>query len=140
MALPRLLHPVPTRIKQIRTDKTIYDNDYREPVQQVARDEEKTVPGQWKWGLDRELRSTKSGPEEGSRGYVLFRLIDLEKQSVKIQRGDQITGYGSGRGRVDLDVYIVELEYIGHYPDQVGPSMVKAFFNDRQPGRQSPGG
>ena len=141
MPLPRLIHPVPTDVRQIDKTETIYDEGYREPVQQAERGVTKTVPGQWKWGSDKELRPGKSGPEEESDGYVLFRLIDLEGQGINpLQIQDQIVGYGGGRGRVNLDVYIISLRYIGHYSDQAGPSMVKAFFKDRQPSRQTRGG
>lgn len=140
MPLPRLIHAVPTEIRQIKTGTTIYDEGYREPVQQADRGETKTVPGQWKWGLDRELRPGKSGPEEGSDGYVLFRTFDLKAQDITIARGDRIVGYGGGRNRIDLDVYVTELKFIGHYPDQAGATMVKAFFKDRQPGKQTRGG
>jgi hypothetical protein len=47
--------------------------------------------------------------------------------------------YGSGVARTELDVYVTKLRYEGHYPDQHGPGLVKAFFNDRAPERQKPG-
>lgn len=140
MVLPRLLHPIPTEIQSRAPATVSQDQGYREPVQTIGRSATFTILGQWKWFSSRELRMNKSGAEEGEDGYVLLRMIDLAAQSKKIARGDRIVGYGAGRGRVDLDVEVVKLRYEGHYPDQVGPALVKAFFSDRQPSRQTPGG
>jgi hypothetical protein len=75
-----------------------------------------------------------------STGYVLFRMADLRTLGKIINVGDRIIGYGSGVARVPLDVYVTKLRYEGHYPDTHGPSLVKAFFNDRLPERQQRGG
>ena len=42
-------------------------------------------------------------------------------------------------GSVDTDVFITRLEFQGHYPDQGGPTLVKAHFTDRQPSKQRRG-
>lgn len=140
MVLPNLLHPIPTEIQQKNPALVSQDEGYREPVQTIGRGTTYTVQGQWKWFSDRELTMQKSGAGEASDGYVLLRNIDLAVIGKKIGRGDRIVGYGAGVNRVDLDVEIVKLRYEGHYPDQVGPALVKAFFSDRQPARQTRGG
>lgn len=140
MVLPRLLHPIPTEIQSRAPATVSQDEGYREPVQTIGRSATFVIPGQWKWYSASELRMNKSGAEEGEDGYVLLRAIDLASQGKKIARGDRIIGYGAGRGRVDLDIEIVKLRYEGHYPDQAGPALIKAFFSDRQPSRQTPGG
>ncbi len=140
MVQPRLIHPIPTEIQSTAPATVSQDEGYREPIQTIGRSTTFTVPGQWKWFSDRELRMQKSGAQEGSDGYVLLRTVDLAALNKKVNRGDRIIGYGSGRGRVDLDVEVVRLRYEGHYPDQGGPALIKAFFADRQPAHQTRGG
>lgn len=139
MPLPNLIHPLPTHVQSVNPGATIQDEGYREPVQTVAYGETYTAPGQWKWISDRELRMQDAGAEEYSTGYVLFRMSDLRALGKTISRGDRIIGYGSGAAKVDLDVYVTKLRYEGHYPDQQGPALVKAFFNDRASERQKRG-
>lgn len=140
MANPRLLHPLPTSVQSVNVADTIQDNGYAEPVQNVTYDPVFTVPGQWKWWTDKELRvNDDSGASESSTGYVLFRRADLRALGKDIKRGDRIAGYGAGAARVELDVYVVKLRYEGHYADQGGPALVKAYFADRQPERQQRG-
>jgi len=139
MPLPNLLHPIPTEFQSVQPQNTIQDDGYQEPVQTVAYGAVFTVPGQWKWFSSRELRMQKYGAEEGEDGYVLVRPIDLAAIGQELKRGDRIIGYGAGVGRVNLDVYVVRLRPEGHYPDQLGPALLKAFFSDRQPERQQPG-
>jgi hypothetical protein len=139
MVQPRLLHPLPTDIQSVNTSATIQDDGYAEPVQTVRYETAFTVPGQWRWLSDRELRMQDNGAAEYSTGYVLLLTRDLRAQSKQVKRGDRIAGYGSGVARVDLDVYVTKLRYEGHYPSQLGPAMLKVFFSDRQPERQKPG-
>lgn len=140
MTLPRLLHPLPTEIQSVDPASVSQDEGYREPIQTIGRSTTFTVPGQWKWFSDRELRMHKHGAQESSDGYVLVRNVDLRAQGKTISRGDRIIGYGTGANRVALDVEVTKLRYEGHYPDQFGPALVKAFFSDREPSRQSRGG
>lgn len=137
--LPNLIHPLPTDFQSLQALNTIQDSGYQEPVQTVSYGAVFSVPGQWKWFSSRELRMQKYGAEEGENGYVLLRPFDLRAIGKSVNRGDRIVGYGSGSGRVDLDVYIIRVSYEGHYQDINGPGLMKAFFSDRQPSRQSPG-
>jgi len=138
--LPNLIHPLPTDVQPVDRAATIQDDGYNEPVQTVVYREAYTAPGQWKWASDKELRMQEIGALEYSTGYVLFRMRDLRALGQTIGVGDRIIGYGAGAARVPLDVYVVKLRYEGHYPDQYGPSLVKAFFSDRAPERQKRGG
>lgn len=140
MVSPRLIHPLPTDVQSVNRDATIQDDGYSEPVQTVQYDPTFTAPGQWKWMSDKELRAQDIGAVEYSTGYVLFRTSDLRAIGKKINTGDRIIGYGAGAARIALDVYVTKVRYEGHYPDQHGPALVKAFFNDRAPERQKPGG
>lgn len=142
--VPNLIHPVPVLIEQIDKrdqetssgDGTWFDDDFREPVQQVTHGTPGlppiSCPGQVKWGMDEELRATLSGALAESDGYVLFRYVDLEARSLALQQNDRFTKLGT----LDSDVYIVGFRPEGHYEDVGGPTLVKAFFKSRQPSRQ----
>lgn len=140
MPIPNLIHPVPITIVQIDKTKqedaggdgTWYDEDFREPVQQVAHMSSTECPGQVKWGLNEKLRTTLTGPLAESEGYVLFRYVDLEDRSLTLQQNDRFTRMG----KIDVDVYITGMRPEGHYADVGGATLVKAFFMSRQPSRQ----
>jgi len=135
MVLPRLIHPVDVIVEQVDHSTTYYDEDAREEIQIVGRDVQKTVQGQIKWVEQQALSYEKAGVGEGSRGYVLFRKVDLDAASITLQPNDRI----KKMGHVDTDVYINRLEWLGHYPDQSGPALIKAYFIDRAPSHQSRG-
>jgi len=132
MTQPNLIHPVPITIQQLVKDETLYDEDYREPVQQSVRTQSIEVPGQVRYGSSQELGVTTSGPKEGEAGYVLFRYRDLAAASVTLQQNDRFTKIGNEI----VDVYVTRTQPIGHYPSAGGATLVKAFFTDRQPSRQ----
>ncbi len=137
MPIPNLLHPVPVIIQQKDDSKTFVDDNFREPIQQAARQATKTVNGQPIWGSNTNLRPGRGGPSEDSDGYVLFRVVDLQGQGITLQKGDRFIKSGS----LDLDVYVTSLQCSGHWHDVGGgtPTLVKAFFKDREPGRQNAG-
>lgn len=139
MVLPRLIHPIPTDIQSFDPQSTIQDDGYEEPVQIVEYGTTFTVNAQWKWFSDKELQSQNYGAEEKSDGYVLMRRVDLLALGQSIKRGDRIGAYGVGANRLETDLYITKVRHEGHYPDQGGPALVKAYFSDRQPSRQTPG-
>lgn len=136
MPIPNLIHPVPIKIRQISKLTTHYDEDAREPIQHAARSVTKTVNGQVKWASQFKLGHTRAGATEKAAGYVLFRNVDLVAKSIVLQDNDQIIQIGTR----DTDVYINELEPTGHYPDTGGHTMIKAFFQDRAPSKQTRGG
>ena len=135
MPLPNLIHPVDIVIEQIDKTETMYDEYAREPIQIVDREAQLTLPGQVKWESQFGLEHEKSGARETSRGYVLFRKTDLDAQTITLQLNDRIVKMG----HVETDVYINRLEWMGHYQDQDGPSLQKAYFVDRRPSLQSRG-
>lgn len=131
MVLPNLLHPVNITIHQIVTADTIYDEDTREPIQHAARATATVVPGQVRWGAEQNYLQSEAGPQEQSDGYVLFRYVDLDAKGVTIRREDRLSFLGNR----SADVYIVKLKPMGHYTDREGPTLVKAYFQDRQPNK-----
>lgn len=131
MPIPNLIHQVEVEIQQLNTSTTTYDHDAREPVQFASRNATVTCPGQVKWGASMAASHTRGGAGEDADGYVLFRNVDLADRSITLKREDRIVSIGG----VACNVYIKRLRPTGHYPDIGGPTMVKAFFEDRQPSR-----
>jgi hypothetical protein len=131
VTLPRLIHPINITIEKIVRGSTWYDEDAREPIQQADRAVPVVVKGQPKWTRQLGLDMEKGGARETSAGYVLFRKIDLDAASVTLEDNDRIVKMG----HVDCDVYVNRIEWTGHYPDQDGPSLVKAHFMDRSPSK-----
>ena len=132
MVMPTLLHPVPITVQKLDKANTIYDDDYREPVQQAARAVSVVVPGQVAWFRGDVLKRTRGGIQEDSSGYVLFRYIDLERNGLTIELNDRFVKLGT----LVVDVYVNKFEPCGHYPEYQGPTMVKCFFTDREPVKQ----
>lgn len=129
---PRLLHPVPVQIEQANRSNTAYDDDAREPVGQVAVNSVVTINGQVKYGSSKQLGyQSGAGVQENEKGYVLFRQRDLDANSIELQPSDRIIKIG----RVDHDVYISRLMPTGHYGEHGGNTLLKAFFEDRQPSK-----
>ena len=135
MPLPHLIHPVPVVVEQLSTADTYYDEDAREPIQGGARPVQVTIQGQVEWREQKDVRHMRGGIVENARGYVLFRLIDLAAVSVTLAVEDRFARIGT----IDTDVYIHRLAWVGHYPDAGGPTLVKAYFWDRAPARQTRG-
>jgi len=132
MVLPRLIHPVAVKIEQINKAETVMDDDTREPVQKVTRNTVVTVVGQPNWSQDLGMEADLAGIVVRSTGYILFRKVDLDAASVTIQLDDRFIQMG----HVLTDVYVHKIEWCGHYPDQDGPSLLKAHFRDMEPSRQ----
>lgn len=127
---PRLLHPVLVTLEQSSISNTLYDEDAREPMQQSAYSTPVTIQGQVQYGSSREQSFRFGGIREEESGYVLFRKLDLDGNSITLKINDRITNIGN----IEHDCYITRLEPLGHY-SAFGNTMVKAYFSDRQPGK-----
>jgi hypothetical protein len=133
MPMPNLLHPVDVSIQTQSTNSTQYDEDLREPIQQTVKTVAQTVDGQVKWANSEEIKVTIGGVQKKADGYVLFRYIDLESAAtpITLKVNDRIISIDGE----NTDVYVMKLIPCGHYPG-LGKTMVKAFFEDRQPSKQ----
>jgi hypothetical protein len=133
--IPNLLNAVDVDIEQLDTSATVYDSDFREPVQQANHSVKKTVKGQVKWSEGRmygsEMATTPIGVEDNAAGYVLFRFVDLEAKSIVLKNNDRFVKLG----KIDTDLYVIALQPCGHWSDQKGATMIKAYFLDRAPSR-----
>lgn len=131
MVLPRLIHPVPVSIERISKATTPMDAEFAEPIGAARRLAPVTVQGQPKWMAEQEIDVDGSGAKVKTRGYVLFRYVDLSAASVVLQLNDRLLSQGFIAG----SWYIVKLEPVAHYPDQGGATMVKAWISDRAPAK-----
>lgn len=128
MPIPNLLHPVPIDVVSIDSANTVQDDNHRESVQQSVTTSTLGVPGQVKW-FSEEMEVDAGGRKVKATGYVLFRYLDLTARGVTLKFNNRFTKIGN---TICL-VFVVGFTPAGHYPDQGGATMVKAFFNDRQP-------
>jgi len=141
MVLPNLIHPIPVEVEPLQRSQSIVDDDFREPIQSAVRSPRTTVLAQIKWGADEKLRVEAGGAAEGAEGYVLFRRLDLRAAGLdEVHTNDRIVSIGVGANKTNVDLYVVHVQQMGHYPDQGGASLVRAWFKDRQPSKQNRGG
>lgn len=138
MPQPNLLHPIAVWLRQIDRARTaVMDNVLKEPVGQVRREKKpvRLVAQMAIRDTDRPDAQPGNVVEE-SQGYLLFRTLDLRKARVTIDRGDRIVKIGDEPNQREADLYITRVQWRGHYQDQGGPTLLRAFFEDRHPSRQ----
>ena len=129
MVRPNLIHPVNVQIEQGDKANTKFDENAREPVRKMTLISAITLSAQVKWKNTDNPQPEFQGVTEDSNGYLLFRFFDLTKAGVTLARGDKIIKIA----RATYELFITQLIPAGHYPDQNGPSLLKAFFADRNP-------
>lgn len=141
LPLPNLLHPIPVVIQQLERTEAVSDDDYREPVQQAIHGPQIICPGQVAWTSTEFLEAGVLGADSRADGYILFRTVDLRAVGLAVlKQNDRFLKIGVGPNAIEVDLYVVNLRYSGHYADQGGASLVKAFFKDRSPSKNNPGG
>lgn len=138
MPLPRLIHPIPVWLrKEDRTFTAVYDNNLKEPVGQARRPQKpiKLVAQIFVGNTDNPMPS-EGGVIERSDGYLLFRTSDLRDLKVEVDRGDRVVKIGDGDNAREVDYYITKLKWMGHYSWAGGPTLLRAYFEDRHPSHQ----
>jgi hypothetical protein len=135
---PNLIHPIPVFIRKAEKSLTaVQDHNLHEPVGQVRRPQAPTrLLAQISWGLDNNITQEMLGISGSCDGYVLFRTSDLRAKHFAIEVSDLIVQLGEDSALQHVDLYISSLKWMGHYPDQHGSSLVRAYFQDRGPARQ----
>lgn len=134
MPTPRLLHPVPVELRKKDVARTIMDDNYSEAVGQVRRKQKPIqLVAQHMIKKEKMAAATEGGVQEESEGYLLFRTSDLRDKETDVVRGDRIVSMGAAKNKRETNFYIIKLQFIGHYPEHAGATMVKAFYMDRQP-------
>lgn len=127
MTRPRLIHPVVVVVEPSVVAETYYDEDAREPVQHLKRSATVELPGQVSWGESQNLEDTAGGAVLAADGYVLFLREDMDALSLELKINDRVKKLGWN----EVDLYLVRLQWIGHYPDMGGATMLRAWFRDR---------
>jgi hypothetical protein len=117
-----------------RQDRTLWDDDAREPVGKVARDAEVTLQAQISWRSE-ETKAASEGPNEFTEGYALFRRYDLDAAGIDLEQGDQIASIGTGIYQRLGPWYLYMFQYRGHWDDVGGHTLVKAWFTSKSPNR-----
>lgn len=140
MPSPNLIHPIPVVVEALNRSATVVDEDYREPYQNAARGAKTTVNGQISWVIEDKLKASLEGALREAEGYVLFRTSDLRAASVTMGQGARFLSFGTGANKVDVDLYVIGIQYTGHYGDQGGATLIRAYFQDRTPSKQNRGG
>lgn len=135
---PTLIHPIAVFLRQVERDLTaVQDDNLHEPVGQVRRPQAPIrLMAQVSWGKDKDQTQTEGGPTGNSDGYLLFRTSDLRSKHVTLVEGDRITQIGEGAAAQQTDLYVTAFKWMGHYPDQRGATLVRAYFEDRSPSRE----
>ena len=126
---PTLIHPVPVIIRQGNKPASSFRDDAREPVRKLVRTADRTLSAQIKWRRTDDPSADFTGVTENSIGYLLFKWKDLDAAGVTIRRGDKVIKID----RIEYELFITQLMPAGHYPDQNGSTLLKAFFADREP-------
>jgi len=126
---PTLIHPVDVIIKQSIDSESSFRTDAREPVRRLRRATERNLKAQVVWRQSENPAASFTGVLENSLGYLLFKLKDLAALNVTLMRGDKIIKID----KLAYELFITQLMPAGHYPDQNGATLLKAFFADREP-------
>jgi hypothetical protein len=127
MPVPNLLHPVKITLQRRNVIDTLFDEDMREPIGQTSYYAEETLAGQVSWENKDNVYVDEKGTQLKAIGYVLFRYVDLESKGITLKYQDRIKKIG----RHEEELYIINTKPIGHYPDQDGATLIRAYFTDR---------
>lgn len=133
MPVPNLVHPLQVVISRKDAGATIFDADAREPIHEVARQADLTIPAQVSYNPTRTPEYQRIGANEKITGYLLFRRVDLTAKGYDPKRGDKIVSLQG----VAADLWITQTFPAGHYPG-LGATLVRAFFGDRRPSANTP--
>ena len=111
MGMPCKMNMVDIVIKQLNKTETILDEDFREAKYPNKYSPEITLRGQVNFSKT-EYRLNKrfptlTGDKNPTFGHVLFRVRDLERAGVTLQKGDIIVSTAG----ISLGTPIMELRY-----------------------------
>lgn len=142
MPTPTLLHPIPVKLRKADKKFTAaWDENFREPVGQVRRKQRPIeLLAQIKNTKVDVATTTEGGVTLQSDGYLLFLWSDLIAAGVQIEQGDRIVEIGADDGLREVDYYIIQTTPRGHYPEHGGPTLLKAYFQDRESAQHREGG
>jgi len=129
MRQPRLIHPVDVKVIPKGTNKGVSQHSGDDVVVGRKKGTDLTVKlsGQPRWYTKDKLRRDEPTPTEGSTGYILFRVIDLEKNGYTFKHGDNFVEIGG----VVQNLFVLGTRPMGHYKGKA--RLLAVDFKDRQP-------
>lgn len=142
MPQPNLIHRV-TMILEIQ-DKaaTEYDHDAREAIQRVTTQRISIIAQPSMMGAGRgidKLDFSRGGTDEEGSVYVLFRYTDLQNHPDgpfdDFRPGTKVLQWG----HLPVSLYFDRTQWMGHYEDTNGPTLLKCWVTDRAPTRPTRG-
>lgn len=133
----KLIHPITVYLRKSDKQQTaVMDDVLHEPVGQVRRELKPIkLVAQIADGKTDDAMASSGGSILESDGYLLFRTKDLREASTTVEIGDRVVQIGEVPNDHEVDYYIVRLKYMGHYPSHKGSSLVRAYYEDREPSR-----
>lgn len=111
---PSLIHAQDVEIEQIqRVDAPDIDSVFDEPVSGTNATYATAVQLRAQVAYNKFLDSNPEviGDDPVTTGHLTFRVYDLAKMSVTLQKGDRISKISG----TDVELYIVEVKPKGHY-------------------------
>lgn len=138
MPTPRLLHRTPVYLRKIDREFTaVMDDNLHEPVGEVRR-EPKPIRLECQHqpnSKDDPRVASSGGIALESDGYCLFLTSELRAAKVTIEDGDRIVQIGDEPNDFTVNYYIVKVKPMGHYRQHGGATMLRAYYEDREPSR-----
>lgn len=131
MPEPNLIHPIEITLERRDLVNTIYDEDTREPVRQLARKTQTPINAQILWEFADDPNPNPAGIKLGERGYFLVKTRDMRDAGLTIKQGDR-TILQDPITLEDIPVYVTRTRPMGHYPG-LGATLLRAYFEDRSP-------
>jgi hypothetical protein len=110
------------------------DPDTKEPIGKVARNTYNELYAQISWKNEK-TEVTIGGKKYVFDGYCLFLKKDLDDKGITIGEGDQVVRMGEGNAEVTVSLYVDAIQRRGHNPIYGGHTLIKAWFNEKQPVR-----
>jgi hypothetical protein len=139
MPNPNLIHPIPVVVQRHNRAKQVMDDEAREPLHgaRTSAADVVNIDAQVSWGTRGRVQNEAGGVEEKSDGYILCRTSDLRTKGGPFKRGDKIVTIGTGDNALAVELFITQMDPMGHWPDQGGSSLLKFMFSDRKPFNQT---
>lgn len=109
-----LISPSPVVIEQVDKSATLYDQDAREPIRQVARGPQVQLSAQISWGRSARVgwtRGGQGGAQEEASGYLVFLQREVLAKGITLGRGDRVVKI-AGKART---VYLTNQQDAGHH-------------------------
>lgn len=128
--VPSLLHPNNVTIEPKEAASALVDDYSSEIIRGSGRGTEFIIPAQVHWEREKDADPHQQDIVESSTGHITVRRWDAERLGVSLpKRGDRITKLDDAAVRL----YIIRTTPLGHYSASDKPTLLRAYFTDREP-------